>query len=171
MIGYEVQQCSSSFVDVDHALKWLCEQYDSVWQGLHTLPRQAPDRVCLSTYYRWFDREKWLDRPKYLFFYLSVPVTCAYLRLGTHNLQVELGLWQNRQPRHLRICQRCHMHAMDDERHLVFECPALEHACMHGLQLFNVRVGENMQAFMTQKGSMLSCGLFGLLEVHFQTGF
>ena len=86
-IGCEVQRGSSFFVDVDHALKLLCEQYYSVWQGLHTLPRQAPDRVRLTTYYRWGDREKWLDRRKYLFFDLSAPVTCAYLRfrLGTHN--------------------------------------------------------------------------------------
>ena len=49
-IGYEVQQGSLSFVDVDHALNLLCEQYDSVWQGLHTLPRQAPDRIRLTTY-------------------------------------------------------------------------------------------------------------------------
>ena len=130
-----------------------------MWQGLHTSPRQArqaPDRICLTTYYRWFDREKWLDRPKYLVFDLSAPVTCAYLRfrLDTHNLQVELGRWQNRQPRHLRICQRCHMHALDDERHLVFECLALEHVRnvrAARKQLFNVRVGENMQAFMPQK--------------------
>ena len=43
------------------------------------------------------------------------------------------------------------MHALDDERHLVFECPALEHVRAAGKQLFNVRVGESMQAFMTQK--------------------
>ena len=130
----------------------LCEQYDAVWQGLHTLPRQAPDSVRLITYYRWFDREKWLDRPKYLFVDLAAPVTyahaCANLRfrLGTHNLQLELGRWQNRQPRHFRICQRCHMHALDDERHLVFECPALEHLRAARKQLFNVRVDVNMQA-------------------------
>ena len=41
--------------------------------------------------------------------------------------------------------------ALDDERHLVFECPALEHVRAARQQLFNVRVGENMQTFMTQK--------------------
>ena len=45
------------------------------------------------------------------------------------------------------------MHALesDDERHLVFECPALEHVRPARKNLFTVRVGENMQASMTQK--------------------
>ena len=43
------------------------------------------------------------------------------------------------------------MHALDDERHLVFKCPALENLWGAKKQLFNVSIGENMQAFMTQK--------------------
>ena len=48
----------------------------------------------------WFDRGKWLDRPEYVFFGFSAPVTCTYLRsrLGTHNLQMELGRWQDCRP-------------------------------------------------------------------------
>ena len=43
---------------------------------------------------------KWLDRPEYVFFGFSAPVTCTYLRsrLGTHNLQMELGRWQDCRP-------------------------------------------------------------------------
>ena len=43
------------------------------------------------------------------------------------------------------------MHAIDDERHLVFECPAFEEFRVARKQLFNRKVGENMKAFMTQK--------------------
>ena len=43
------------------------------------------------------------------------------------------------------------MHALDDERHLVFECPALEHVRAARKQLFSVRVGEKMQAFTTHE--------------------
>ena len=43
------------------------------------------------------------------------------------------------------------MHALDDERHLVLECPALEHVRAARKQFFSVRDGENMQAFTTQK--------------------
>ena len=86
----------------------------------------------------------------------GAPITCTYLRfrLGTHLLQVELGRWQDRRRRHQRLCRRCRMHAIaqfvDDERHLVFECPDLERFRAARKHLFNMSVGENMFAFITQ---------------------
>ena len=52
---------------------------------------------------------------------------CTYLRfrLGTHNLQVELGRWHNRRPRCQRVCDQCDMHAVDDVWHLVLSVPHL----------------------------------------------
>ena len=80
------------------------------------------------------------------------PVTCAYRRfcLGTINTQVELGRWQNRQPRRLEVCQRCYMHALDDETTwcLSILLWSIQAAIKH---LINASVGEIMQAFMTQE--------------------
>ena len=117
------------------------------------LPREALDRARLATYFAWFDSGKWLRRPSYLFFDFSASVTCTYLRfrLGTHSLQVEVGDWQNRRPgpRCQRVCERCSMHVIDDERHLVFECPAFESIRAARRQLCTAEVGLDMRCFMS----------------------
>lgn len=68
----------------------------------------------------------------------------------THNLQVELGRWHDRRPRCQRVCDRCDMHASDDEWHLVFECPAFEHLRSVRQHLFAGFDVPDMTAFMRQ---------------------
>ncbi len=46
-------------------------------------------------------------------------------RMGAHNLPVVLGR-RTGIPRAQRLCPRCDQHAVGDERHMVFECPALQ---------------------------------------------
>ena len=89
----------------------LCCQYDSIWAGLSTDPRQASGGTRLAT-------SSWLWRPKYLFFDYPAPATCTYLRfrLGTHNLQVNVGRWDNARPHADRVCGRCALGAIDDEK-------------------------------------------------------
>ena len=51
----------------------------------------------------------------------------AQLRTGSHQLRVETGRWERpRVAREQRICQRCLSGEVDDEHHMVFDCPALE---------------------------------------------
>ena len=47
----------------------------------------------------------------------------AQFRMGSHMLGVETGRWQ-RLPRAQRLCQRCSCGVVDDEAHMVWECPA-----------------------------------------------
>ena len=42
------------------------------------------------------------------------------------------------------------MHIVDDERHLVFKCPAFHHLRAARRHLFTADVGEDMKAFMSQ---------------------
>ena len=151
--GYQVNANCHAFIDEAGALKALCTMYDRVWDGLCRLPREAPDRARLASYFAWFDSGAWLRRPSYLFFDFSATVTCTYMRfrLGTHNLQVEVGRWHNRRPRSQRLCERCAMHVIDDERHLVFECPAFEHIRAARRELFTAEVGLDMKCFMAQR--------------------
>ncbi len=46
-------------------------------------------------------------------------------RTGCHDLPINQGRRGNRVPRFQRFCQLYHTQAIGDERHIVFECPAL----------------------------------------------
>jgi len=46
-------------------------------------------------------------------------------RLGAHSLPVVMGR-RTGIPRAQRLCQQCDQHAVGDERHMIFECPALQ---------------------------------------------
>jgi len=42
--------------------------------------------------------------------------------LRAHTLRVETGCWQS----HNRICDKCDLHDVQDEKHVLFMCPCLE---------------------------------------------
>ena len=46
-------------------------------------------------------------------------------RMGAHSLLIVQGR-RSGTPRGQRLCQRCDQHAVGDERHLIFECPAMQ---------------------------------------------
>ena len=48
-----------------------------------------------------------------------------------------------------RLCQRCHLHAVHDERHHVFECPAMQCVRDRVPAMFST-AKNNMQLFMWQ---------------------
>ena len=52
-------------------------------------------------------------------------------------------------PRAQRLCQRCNQHAVGDERHIVFGCPALQSVRDKYATLF-VHATYTMQQFMWQ---------------------
>ena len=52
-------------------------------------------------------------------------------------------------PRLQRVCTKCHGPAVCDERHVVFECPVLQHLREKYSRLFSGS-GQTMQQFMWQ---------------------
>ena len=45
-------------------------------------------------------------------------------RLSDHNLEIELGRRRSpKVPVNLRFCRRCDFNLIDDETHLIFDCP------------------------------------------------
>lgn len=61
----------------------------------------------------------------------------AQFRTGSHWLRVEAGRWsQPPLPREERLCQRCSCGVVDDEAHMVWECPALVDTRLHHMDLF-----------------------------------
>ena len=55
-------------------------------------------------------------------------------------------------PRDQQMCQQCDLHVVHDERHLVFECPAMQPVRDCYPALFSPAQGT-MQLFMWQQGS------------------
>ena len=139
-------------LDVGEVLKCLLGRYASVWDSLPSYPRLAVDRVALTTYHRWMHRDEWLDRPGYLDLRLSHRRTYLFVRfkLGCHDLAIVTGRWHG-VPRPERICSRCDLSALDDERHLVFECPMFEDLRREHRHLFGQEVAFDMRRFFAHK--------------------
>jgi len=50
----------------------------------------------------------------------------ACFRLRAHTLKVKTGRWQS----HNRLCDKCDLHDVQDEKHVLFLCPCLEMCCL-----------------------------------------
>ena len=74
----------------------------------------------------------------------------AQLRTGSHQLRVETGRWERpRVAREQRICQRCQSGEVDDEHHMVFDCPALEEVRVQHAGLF--AGSADLRSFLAQE--------------------
>ena len=78
--------------------------------------------------------------------------TLLRFKLGSHSLPIVLGR-RTGVPRAQRLCQRCNLHALDDERHLVFECPAMQCVRDRYPALFSPAT-NTMQLFMWQRNTV-----------------
>ena len=78
----------------------------------------------LCTYERWFARPAGLKRLGPL---LQQPLTarCMRFRMGCHGLANNIGRRAGT-PRLQRTCHHCDMHTIGHERHVIFECTALQ---------------------------------------------
>ena len=79
----------------------------------------------------------------------------AQLRTGSHQLRVETGRWERpRVAREQRICQRCLSGEVDDEHHMVFDCPALEEVRVQHAGLF--AGSADLRSFLAQESSQVA---------------
>ncbi len=112
-------------------------------------PRTAASAgVKLCTYLRWF------APPPGRGLVLHIPVRAEQMnkfirfRLGCHDLPVEVGRYAG-VPRHSRLCLRCTLGAVGEEKHMVFECPAVAALRVQYAHLFGAVI-QDMQQFMWQ---------------------
>ena len=116
-------------VDVANVMLLLDAPDRQLWEGVDICPRTGPsDDATLCTYVRWFARPAGLRQPSPLMMQpLSARCmrTLLRFRMGSQSLPIVLGR-RTGVPRAQRLCQRCNLHAVHDERHLVFECPAMQ---------------------------------------------
>ena len=115
-------------IDITALRHFITQRRDAVWEGLDVCPRTCPSvgaRLC--TYAAWFARPP----HKHARSLLDLPLSsrCMQnlfsLRMGVHRLPKDEGSW-NRVPRQERICLLCNLGSLCDEKHVVFECCALQ---------------------------------------------
>ncbi len=139
------------------------------FQGVHESPRSCPSAgALLCTYVRWFARPPWATRsaapcPARLPVSARVLRTFLRFRAGCHGLPIDDGR-RGGIPRPLRLCSRCRV-AVGDERHLVFECPALDHLRTRYAPLFALP-DQTMLQFLWQR-DMVSIAYFVRDALHF----
>ncbi len=139
-------------VEVASVMQLLDAQALQVWDDIDICPRTCPSsNATLCTYHRWFARPDCLRHPCQL---LQQPLSARCLRLllkfrmGCHSLPNVSGRWA-RVPRPQRLCMRCAQQIIGDERHLVFECPALQSIRDRYPGVFGADI-VTMQQFMWQ---------------------
>ncbi len=144
-------------ISVKRVLELLRAEASDLWQGIDVCPRTCPSaHAQLCTYERWFARPVGMRRPRAL---LEQPLTARSMRcllrfrMGCHGLANDTGR-RTGVPRLQRLCPHCDMHSIGDERHVVFECAALQPV----RDKFPILFGDNivtMKDFMWQENTVL----------------
>ena len=149
-------------VDFPAILQLLDGPSTSVWQSVDICPRTCPTSgATLCTYARWFAQPPLGPRrPRSI---LQLPLSARRMRsflrfrMGCHTLQNVSGR-RSGVPRPQRHCTHCAMHTLGDERHLIFECPAVQPIRAKYPSLFGTTI-VTMQQFMWQ-GDLLRVAHF-----------
>jgi hypothetical protein len=168
-VGYvlTVRVDTMECIDLGCLEKKLERRQSGVWDKQHVCPRTCPSiGAKLCTYYRWFfpsHRPYRLSshHPHVLRLPLSTRRMRQFLRfrMGCHGLPRDNAGWgPQRVPRMHRTCQKCTSGQVGDERHLVFECTALQPIRNKYADLFRV-APLTMRQFMWQP-DLLRVALF-----------
>ena len=128
-------------IDHHRVIQLLNEKLMAVTQDLDPSPRTCPTQnAVLCTYMRYFHPPPFAPMNMIPNPY-KLPIPAAKLRVflrfrtGCQDLPIVLGRFA-RVPRSQRLCTACHTAQLGDERHLVFECPALQHVRQRYSHLF-----------------------------------
>ena len=117
-------------VNMQHVLGLRAAQQQRAWEALSVCPRTCRTEVAAKcTYWRWFSRIPRQQVHLRIFRQLhSARRIGSYLRFrfGCSTLPVVMGR-RDHAPRHRRHCQQCDAAVVGDERHMNFECPAVQH--------------------------------------------
>ena len=130
-LGYElvISATDMTHIDVPKFTQVLADRMNAVWHDLDFCPRTCPSHKSrLCTYNAWFARLDSSARKSVLSLPLSAKCMRQLLRfrMGCHGLPRDTGSWA-RIPRADRVCALCGPASLGDEKHLVFECPHLQH--------------------------------------------
>ena len=151
-VGYEFAFTTLLPICLGTVLQLLDAPTAQLLGTLDICPRTCPSQnATLCTYFRWFAKPSGARRPKSL---LQLPISSRCMsvflrfRMGCHSLPIVRGRRYG-VPRRLRLCSYCASHSVGDERHLVFDCVALQPIRVLYLDLFGPAI-VTMQQFMWQ---------------------
>jgi len=94
------------------------------WPDRGCDPRTAADGM-LATYAEWVSEDPGRPAPYVASCDpISVPrlLSLVRFRVGAHHLRVCTGRWDGT-PREQRLCRKCALQQIEDEKHVLFECP------------------------------------------------
>jgi len=92
-------------------------------------------------------------------------------RLGVHHLGVATGRWNNT-PKEQRICPRCLPHRVEDELHVMFECPWYARVRERFRRLFagtDAQCPDCMHNIMSCRNQAALAALVHAIDLHHQT--
>ena len=128
------------------------------WQQLDICPRTCTSSSVLCSYWRWFARSNTNARrgsarelyrqrlsPSRLRRFLRFRLSCTLLPVMTGRRRATPS---RRMDRH---CNQCDLGIVGDQRHVVFECTAVQDIRLRYLWLFAGNPSECMHQFMTQQ--------------------
>ena len=128
----------------------------------HSALYQHAEHERRRTYARWF----WAGgRATALDMYDTAARRClTRFRLGAHGLEVSKAGWTNggSVDRRNRLCKCCKMEIVEDEVHLIFECPMYDNLRQHYKSLFSVfslidRSGHSSIIFSATTEEIMQC--------------
>jgi hypothetical protein len=154
-------------VNVDLCMaRWRRYYHISAWHGLSSNPRTAPSEgATRCTYHTWFaadlpaDGAHWSCAP--CITASNVPyahlISLISFRTSSHNLEVQrLRQVHPRVPRALRTCPLCNSGSVQDEHHMLFDCPYLASARLQYPALFHAHHGIKSMSMTPFLTSMLA---------------
>ena len=152
-LGYEFGSTTLLPVCFDSVVQLLATPTAHLWDTLDFCPRTCPSHnATLCTYLRWFAKPVGL-RPSPSLLQLPISARCMRIllrfRMGCHSLPIVMGR-RSGVPRSQRVCLQCDLHVVGDERHMVFDCTALQPVRERYLDLFGPNI-ITMQQFMWQR--------------------
>ena len=136
----------SVVIGAAHHRDQVSQHVQRVWDDAHISPRSCPSAGAkLCTYHCYLScplADPYFELP------LSRRSLCQLFRfrLSCHSLPIEQGR-RAKMPRTMHFCPLCPGHHVGDERHLVLECPALQHIRQHYANLFS-DAHSTMRLFM-----------------------
>lgn len=168
-------------VNAAHLIQCFDSWFNQKWFDVHSSPRTAPSaEVTWSTYENWFAAVPFSDQDVSQpasgiseFITASSGINSTHVgsmlrfKLAAHDLQICAGRWQG-QARGQRICSRCHLQQVEDEFHMVFECPYYNPTRVRFGSLFSAfggweqchqvaqASGSDMRLFMQQKPRLVA---------------
>jgi hypothetical protein len=109
------------------------------WNTLNNMEDKRRPKIASKRYYKDVLNPN-LEDQNYLFFFPSVKkkISMAKIRTNSHELHSETGCWSiPKMPWDERVCHLYDIKKVEDEKHLLLDCPTYTHIRSHFQNIFH----------------------------------